>query len=79
MGWGWELLETRDGALVCLGLGLSEDHTAWLSTSITVPTAWSMSLLSALESGLRCGVRDGEGDVGTVGPEPRMQRLLSPS
>lgn len=42
-GVGWELLETRDGALVCPGLGLSEGHTTWLSRPIIVPKAWSMA------------------------------------
>lgn len=46
MGWRWELLETKDGALVHPGLGPSEDYTAWLSTSIMVPKAWSVASTS---------------------------------
>lgn len=79
-GVGWELLETRDGALVCPGLGLSEGHTTWLSRPIIVPKAWSMpALFSALELGMRCGVQDGERDAGAVGPTSRTQGLLPPS
>lgn len=80
MGWGWELLDSRDEVFVCLGLGLSEDQRARLSTSVMVPKPWSMASPS-FSFGIwsEVWVRDGERDAGTVGPEYRMKGLLPPS
>lgn len=79
-GVGRELLETRDGALVCPGLGLSEGHTAWLSRSIIVPKAWSMASPS-FSFGIGSEVWSVRWRKGcrTVGPKSRTQGLLPPS
>lgn len=73
-GVGWELLETRDGALVCLGLGFSEGHTAWLSRSIIVSKAWSMASPS-FSFGIGSEMEKGMQELWGISPEHRVYFL----